>query len=195
LATSIGSVNAFPVASSLGGSSATVDGVAAPILYASPNQINFQIPFEVSGTAAVSVTSGGTQPATISIPIHNTAPGIFLLSQGWAAALNQDGSVNSAGNAAAGATAIAVYATGLGAVNPPVATGAQASLSSLSFVTATVTATIGSQPATVLFAGLAPGYVGLYQVNVVVPRLTPGNYPLQITAGGVAGNTAMVSVR
>jgi adhesin/invasin len=62
-------------------------------------------------------------------------------------------------------------------------------------VTAVVTATVGGQPATVLFAGLAPGYAGLYQVNLVVPQLVPGDYPLQISAGGVASNTAIVSVR
>ena len=58
-----------------------------------------------------------------------------------------------------------------------------------------VTASIGSAPATVTFAGLAPGYAGLYQVNVLVPALAAGDYPLRITAGGVASNTATVTVR
>jgi uncharacterized protein (TIGR03437 family) len=109
--------------------------------------------------------------------------------------LNQDGSVNGSLDAAAPATPIAVYVTGLGAVNPPVATGAQAPTASLSTVIATVTATIGGLPAAVPFAGLAPGYVGLYQVNVTVPQLVPGNYPLQIFASGMASNAATISVR
>jgi len=46
-----------------------------------------------------------------------------------------------------------------------------------------------------VFAGLAPGYAGLYQVNLVVPQLARGDYPLQVTAGGAAANTAIVSVQ
>jgi adhesin/invasin len=83
----------------------------------------------------------------------------------------------------------------MGAVDPPVTAGVAASAVELSKVTAGVTATVGGQPATVLFAGLAPGYAGLYQVNLVVPQLAPGDYPLQISAGGVASNTATISVR
>lgn len=195
LAASIGLAGAFPVPAILGSASVSVNGVSAPLFYAGPNQINFQVPFEVSGGGIVTVTAGGVQLGAKSIPLHGTAPGIFLLPQGRAAAFNQDGTVNSSTNAAASSSAIAVYVTGLGAVNPSVATGAQAPAASLSNVTATVTATVGGQPANVLFAGLAPGYAGLYQVNLVIPQLTPGDYQLQITAGGVASNTAIVSTR
>jgi len=76
-----------------------------------------------------------------------------------------------------------------------VATGTRAPTDSLSRVTAQVTASIGGLPATVLFAGLAPGYAGLYQVNVLVPQLSPGDYPVQISAAGATSNTATVSVR
>jgi uncharacterized protein (TIGR03437 family) len=109
--------------------------------------------------------------------------------------VNQDGSVNGPDHTAAPGSPLAVYATGLGVVDPPVATGAPASAVTLSKVTAEVTATVGGQPATVLFAGLAPGYAGLYQVNLTVPQLAPGDYQVQISAGGVASNTATVSVR
>ena len=87
------------------------------------------------------------------------------------------------------------YLTGAGAVTPTVADGAAASSSSLSKVTSTVTATIGSQAAQVPFAGLAPGFVGLWQVNVVVPAgLTQGDYPLVVSVGGQSSNAANVSV-
>jgi uncharacterized protein (TIGR03437 family) len=195
LAPSTATANAFPLPTTLGGASVSVNGVAAPLLYSSPSQINFQVPFEVSGTATVSVTAGGLQTATKGVPLRNTAPGIFLLSQGWAASINQDGSVNSADDAAAPASVIAVYATGLGAVNPSVATGAQAPAVPLSLVTALVTATVGVQPVPVVFAGLAPGYAGLYQVNLMVPQLATGNYPVQISVGGVASNIGTISIR
>jgi uncharacterized protein (TIGR03437 family) len=174
--------------------SVSVNGIAAPILYAGPNQINFQVPFEASGTATVTVMAGGVKTGASSVPIANTAPGVFLIA-GQAAAENQDGSVNTSANPAAPATVIAVYATGLGAVDPPVPTGAAASTTTLSMVAAAVTATVGGQPATVRFAGLAPGYIGLYQVNLQLPQLAPGNYPVQISAGGVASNSATISIQ
>jgi uncharacterized protein (TIGR03437 family) len=197
LAPSIGIASTFPVPAMLGGASVYINGVSLPVplFYAGPSQINFQVPFELSGNAAFTVVAGGTPIASGSMPLRKTAPGIFLLPQSRAAAVNQDGSINSTDHAAAPGSAIAVYATGLGAVNPPVATGAQASTGSLSAVIAAVTATVGGQPARVLFAGLAPGYVGLYQVNVLLPQLAPGDYPLTVSAGGVASNRATISIR
>ena len=194
LAPSIGIANSFPVPALLGGASVSVNGETAPLFYAGPNQVNLQIPFDASGAAAITLSAGTTQTGTTSIPVHPTAPGIFLLGQGQAAAENQDFSINGPGNGAAVGSIIALYATGLGAVNPAVGAGVQAS-GSLSRVTAPVTATIGGQPANVAFAGLAPGFAGLYQVNLVIPQLPPGTYPVQITAGGVASNTATITVQ
>ncbi len=81
---------------------------------------------------------------------------------------------------------IAVYTTGLGAVNPAIAQGTPPPSSPLSTVVAPVTATIGGQNATVLFAGAAPGVTGTYQVNVMIPSTArSGTSKLVITAGGV----------
>jgi adhesin/invasin len=80
-------------------------------------------------------------------------------------------------------------------VQPPVTTGALAPLNVLSFTTNTVTATIGGAPATVVFAGLAPGFAGLYQVNMLVPQLSPGRYPLQVSIGGTGSNTAYINIQ
>jgi uncharacterized protein (TIGR03437 family) len=195
LATSIAMAGAFPVPPLLGGASVSVNGVAAPLLYAGPNQINFLVPILLSGNATVTVTAGGGQTLARNVSVRDTAPGIFVLPQGRAATVNQDGSVNSADHTAPPSSVVAVYATGLGAVNPPVPIGAQAPTDSLSKVTTTVTGTIGGQPATVLFAGLAPGYAGLYQVNLVVPQIAPGDYPVQISAGEATSNIATISIR
>ena len=196
LALSTAIASAFPLPATLGGATVSVNGVAAPLLYAGPNQINFQVPFEVSGNGAVTVMAGGTTMGAATVPLPSTAPGIFQLPQGRAALLNFDGSVNGPDHPAAPSSTVIVFATGLGPVNPPAATGAAAlGFPSLSVVTAPVTVTVGGQPATVLFAGLAPGYAGLYQVNLVVPQLAPGDYPLQISTGGVASNKATVSIR
>lgn len=195
LASSIAIAGTFPLPPLLGGASVSVNGQAAPLFYAGPNQINFLVPSLPSGNATVIVTVAGAQTAAKNVTVRNTAPGIFLLPLGRAAAVNQDGSVNSPGHPAPPNSPVAVYATGLGTVSPPVPVGAPAPVDSLSRATATVTATVGGQPAVVLFAGLAPGYAGLYQVNLVVPQLVTGDYPVQISAGDVTSNTATISIR
>jgi uncharacterized protein (TIGR03437 family) len=174
----------------------TVNGVTAPIFGAIPTQINFQIPFEVGpGTATVNLTANGAVVATSTVQIGSVGPGLFTQTGGGAAVLNQDYSVNGPGTPAAVGSVIAAYLTGLGPVQPPVATGKEAPLNSLSRTMGSVTATIGGMPATVEFSGLAPGYTGLYQVNVLVPQLPSGSYPLQISANGVASNAAPISIR
>ncbi len=195
LAQSIAQAGSFPLPASLGGASVTVGGVAAPLLYAGPTQINFQVPFEIpAGPATVSVSVGGVPAAAKTVTVRGAAPGLFLLAQGHAAALNQDFSVNSPSRPAAPGGVILAYLTGLGAVDHPVPTGSAAGGDPLSRVP-DVTASIAGQPASVLFAGLAPGFAGLYQVNVVVPQIAPGDYPLQISVGSAASNTATVNVR
>jgi adhesin/invasin len=75
------------------------------------------------------------------------------------------------------------------------ADGTAAGSNPLSSVTSAVTATIGGQTAAVSFAGLAPGFVGLWQANIVVPSgVTQGDLPLVVTAGGQSSNSANVSV-
>ncbi|HLK64693.1 MAG TPA: hypothetical protein VKU19_14710 [Bryobacteraceae bacterium] len=193
LAQSTASATTFPVPVTLGGASATVNGVAAPIFYAGPAQLNVQIPFEVSGNAAVSVMVGGTPAGSAMVPLSSAAPGIFQIGPGRVAAVNPDGSINGTDHPAPAGSLVVVFATGLGPVSPAVATGAPAG--PLSVVVAKVTATIGGQSAAIAFAGLAPGYAGLYQVNMTVPQLSPGDYPLQIAVGGAASNSVTVSVR
>lgn len=173
-----------------------VSGVAAPVLFSSAAQVNAQVPFEAAlGPASLTVSSGDTVTGSASLTLQRTAPGLFLLGNGRAAVLNQDYSVNSTSQPAVVGSVIAAYLTGLGAVNPPVATGAAAPLNALSTTAAVVTATIGGKDAAVKFSGLAPGFIGLYQVNILVPALAPGDYPLQVSADGVAGNAAAISVR
>jgi uncharacterized protein (TIGR03437 family) len=179
-----------------GSPTATVNGVNAPIFGAIPNQINFQIPYEVgAGTATVNLSAGGVNVATTTVQIGSVGPGLFTQAGGGAAVLNQDYSVNSPAQPASAGSVVAAYLTGLGAVQPPVATGKEAPLNVLSKTMEAVTATIGGTPATIEFAGLAPGYTGLYQVNVLVPGLSSGQYPLQISVNGAASNAAPMSIR
>jgi uncharacterized protein (TIGR03437 family) len=196
LAKSTAAASSFPIPAALAGATVTVNGIAAPILYVSPTQINAQIPFEASaGPATLGVSVNGAVAGASTINIRAIAPGLFLQPQGNAAVVNQDGTPNSQSQPAAAGSVISAYATGLGAVNPPVATGAAAPADSLSRVVGEVTATIGNTPAPVQFAGLAPGFAGLCQVNILVPQMPAGEYPLQISAGGAVSNAALIEIR
>jgi uncharacterized protein (TIGR03437 family) len=196
LASSSTGATGYPLSPALAGSSVTVNGLPAPLYYVSASQINAQVPFETPiGGVSLTVTSGGAVAGSALLVVQSTAPGLFVSDAlNHVAALNQDGTVNSDAHPASPGDALAVYLTGLGAVDNAVATGAAATATPLSRVTAAVTASIGAQQAQVLFAGLAPGFAGLYQVNILVPQLAPGAYPVQITAGGRASNLATVSM-
>jgi uncharacterized protein (TIGR03437 family) len=195
LATSTATAGSFPLPFQLGGAAVSVGGVPAPILYASSAQLNVQVPFEVPpGSAVINVSVNGTVKATTSLTVLSTAPGVFMLPPPWAAVVNQNGVVNSPSQPASPGSMISAYTTGLGTVSPAVSTGQEAPQSPLSRTNAQVTAMIGNTSAQVQFAGLAPGFAGLYQVNILVPALAAGQYALSITAAGVVSNVATVAL-
>jgi uncharacterized protein (TIGR03437 family) len=108
---------------------------------------------------------------------------------------NSDFSLNSPGNPAKVGGTILAYITGAGAVTHQPADGAPAGSNPLSEVISTPTATIGGKSADVSFAGLAPDFVGLWQLNIVVPSgLSQGDLPLIVTADGQASNAGNVSI-
>ena len=139
-----------------------------------------------------------TLPETITIAAAR--PAIFTTNQqgtGQGAILNQDSSLNAATNSAARGSVIQIFATGLGPTNPVVPSGTAAPSSPPAVVTNAVTATIGGITVPVQFAGLAPGFVGLYQVNVEIPAgVTPGpDVPLVLLQSGVPSNSVTLAVR
>jgi uncharacterized protein (TIGR03437 family) len=185
----------LPLPFSLGGVSVLVNGKAAPVLYVNSNQINFQIPWETEpGSATVAVSVNGLASSTVKITVLAAAPGLFFQNS-HAIVQNSDFSLNSSSNPAKVGSTIIAYLTGAGPVSNQPSDGAAAGSSPLSQVTSTVTASIGGKPATVSFAGLTPDFVGLWQVNIVVPSgLAQGNFPLTVTVGGQTSNAANVSV-
>jgi adhesin/invasin len=111
--------------------------------------------------------------------------------------LNQDGTLNASANSEVRGRTIVVYLTGQGAVAPAVPTGQAAPNDQLSIATLPSTATIGGATATVSFLGLAPGFVGLGQANIVIPvdSQTGDNVSLTIMVGTQPSNTVSLSVR
>ena len=176
--------------------------VAAPLYYASAGQAIMQVPWELSGQAAASVTAmtAGQTSQPQAVELAPFAPGIFSMNgQGTGQGAIIDSSyklVDSTNPATAGSTYIEVYATGLGAVTNPPATGAPAAANPLSFTTSTPVVKIGGALAHVAFSGLAPGAVGLYQVNAQVPSsVSPGSaVPVTISIGGMVSNTVTMAV-
>jgi uncharacterized protein (TIGR03437 family) len=196
LAAGTESATGFPLPTSLAGASVTVGGFPAPMLYASSGQVNFQIPFEVPpGTAVFTVFVNGAAVASGPLNVLATAPGVFMMDGGRAAVVNQNGSLNSLGSPASAGSVVSVYATGLGGVSPQVASGAPAPSGSIAYTNASVTVTVGTATGQLQFAGLAPGFAGLYQVNFVVPSLPAGQYALRISAGDSVSNVATIAVQ
>jgi len=204
---SIASVFGSGFGTSAAGVTVLIGGIAAPLFAVTPQQINFQVPWQLSGQTqtALSVTSGDLSSASITVPLSSEAPGIFMLnSSGQGAVLI----ANTASIAAPVATFpgsrpakrgefVSSYCTGLGAVTHEPATGAPAAASPLSLTsTNPIAASIGGVPAPVSFSGLAPGFLSLYQVNVQVPSNSPTGsaVPLTISIGGKSSNQASIAV-
>lgn len=193
----------LPLVASLQDLSFQFGVTAAPLYFVSGGQVNLQVPWELAGqsTASLTATLSGTSGAAQTVTVAPFAPAIFTLnSQGSGPGAILDASYNlvsSTNPATAGTTTILIYCTGLGAVTNQPATGAAAPSSPFAETTTTPTVTIGGVTASVSFSGLAPGYVGLYQVNVPVPAgVAAGTtVPVVISIGGVTSNTATIVVQ
>jgi uncharacterized protein (TIGR03437 family) len=204
--TGIGPANAaaatsLPLPTTLGGYQVKIGGIYAPLLYLSSGQINCQVPFELAGTtsAQVTVTNGTATSSPSTVTLAASAPGIFVGSGTQGAVLNQDYSANSAANPAARGAVVQIFATGQGLVtNQPLdGVGAPSSPVATTPATTPVVVIIGGYVATVQFSGLAPGFVGLWQVNATVPStVTPGGaVTLQIIINGQSSNTVTIGVQ
>lgn len=194
------SAGAFPLATTLGGARVLLNDSPAPLFAVAQvgarEQINFQIPFGLIGRATLVVESQGQRSAPVEIEVASAAPGIFLIGDGRAAALDAANAVVSAANAAAEGSIVNVFATGLGAVTESIAAGQPAPLDRLVRTAVTPQASVGERGADVLFSGLAPGFAGLYQVQIRIPAgIGSGPKDLTLSIGGAVSNVARIDVR
>jgi uncharacterized protein (TIGR03437 family) len=189
------SAQSAPLPQSLNGVSVTVGGVPAPLWYAGPTQINFQMPVETPvGQVTIQVTPQSGVPDTFVTTVAQAQPGIFTYAAGRAAATNQDGTLNGPLNGAPAGTFLTAYLTGIGPTTLSLTTGAVTPSAPLARAMLAATATIGGSAAAIEFLGLTPGSIGLAQANITVPQLAPGDYPLVITVGGQPSQGATVTV-
>jgi uncharacterized protein (TIGR03437 family) len=196
---------ATPWPTTLGGISMQFSGgVQAPLYYVSGGQVNLQVPWEVAGQSQTTPTptANGQTGAPQTVNISPIVPGIFATNgQGTGQGAIIDNYtyklIDSSSPAVAGSTYVQIFCTGLGPVTNQPKTGSAAPTSTpYSLTTTTPTVTIGGVSAYVPFSGLAPGFVGLYQVDALVPaNVAPGNAaPVVIYIGGATSNTVTMAV-
>lgn len=176
-----------PYPTSPNGVSVLINNKLAPIYYVSPGQLNVLVPFATTGPmATIVVQNNGVNSNTVTVPVTATSPGIFTLdksgSGGGAILHAADYSLVNAANPAIGGEQVLIYATGLGTVTPGLDDGTAGNINTFYRTDAEVAVYVGGQPAKVEFKGLAPGFPGLYQLNVTLPQFlkASGNLPLAI---------------
>jgi uncharacterized protein (TIGR03437 family) len=192
-------------------------GIEAPLLFVSPMQINMQIPVETpTGSQGIAVRRVDTNELLAGgvLAVSEASPGFFTANQngvGQILALNQNGTQNGPSNPAPRGTVVSLYGTGPGPVNPVVASGEVAPGSPLAVTVANPTAdggtcltvqpsmcvAIGSTFGEVLYSGLAPGFVGLWQINVRIPEgaLTGDAVPIRGIVRGVPSNQPTLAIQ
>jgi uncharacterized protein (TIGR03437 family) len=199
--TGINLTSGLPLPNSFLTDSLTVNTHAAA-LFAVDNvngqqQINFQVPWEAgSGPMAnITIENNNVTSASLTVPVLAAQPGIFNYSAGgdtFGAILHANFQLADTANPAKAQEIVLIYCTGLGAVASPPADGAAGKGQE---TMATTTVTIGGTKAIVSFSGLAPGFVGLYQINAEVPAgLKAGNQAVVVTVAGASSNSVLLPV-
>ncbi len=202
LASSTFPATSLPLPKTLASVSVLVNGFAAPLYYLSPNQINLQLPWELEGATELQVVvrSIGISAPPLQLSLSPVAPAL-LSADGTGTG---QGAILVAGTSQlAGPSrpvkrteAVAIYCTGLGPVTAAPASGSAAPLDSLAHTLDAPSVKFGGVAGTVLYSGLAPGLVGVYQVNVQLPPDAPTGtaVPVVLTMPGGASNTVTVSI-
>ena len=204
----------IPLATQLGNTRVLVNGQAVPLFYSSYRQINFQMPFETPvGQALVQVERNGQTGNTVSVQVAGLGARILPFGQYGVIQDYSQGNMlpmpitpGVPSRPAQLGDVLVIYAFGLGATSPAVATGAGApSVEPLARITTPVTVHFGPRtmfydgiPATPNYAGMAPTLVGVYQVNVTIPANAPtgGTVPLWLEVGtSEISNTVLIAIQ
>jgi uncharacterized protein (TIGR03437 family) len=199
LAAGVGQPGALPLPGAFQGTSVMVGSRQAPLYYLSSGQVNVELPTELTTSQQVILVSANnafTLPDVLDI--NPLQAGIAAYADGTNNVIAQhaDFSYVTAASPAKPGEVVIIYLAGMGATNPAVPSGQGAPTSEpLARVVNAPTVTVGGQNAIVEFAGLAPGFVGLYQIDLQVPaNAAAGSLPLIVSQNGVAGNTTNLIV-
>ena len=190
----------IPIPTAVAGSCLTVNGLAMPVLFVSPSQINAQMPFEAVGDVTLILHTPGGVSGNYNLQILPGAPGVFRTGSAGpvtnipAVIRNANGKLVTASDPVHIGDVLIIYLTGLGATFPPVSTGQPAPSHPLAQTLNAPQVTLGGASLPVLFSGLAPGEVGVYQINVAIPRGVPQGLTIPLSIGQ-AGYSTTVNVR
>jgi len=172
-----------PLPTKLSGVSVLINGIPAPLLFVSPFQVNLQVPWEIApGAASISVASKGVYSRALPVSVGRAAPALLAIA-------HSDGIQVSPERPAGPGDTLLVFATGLGSVTGGAMTGQPAPASPLIEASESPSVTIGDLSAKVVYSGLAPGLVGVFQVNAVVPE-GMGEGPMTLLTVAVTGQTS-----
>jgi len=205
LAEFLGSASSLPLPITLKHTSVSFDfpeeaiSVLSPLIFASGNQLNVQVPWDLAGLnfAFVKVRIEDSASFVFDLSLADYAPGIFEFDLGatrYGVVTHADGNVVTAQNPARPGETVVIYGTGFGPVDVPQENGVAAQ--QLARTRRLPEVTIAGSKGSVSFSGLTPGFVGLYQINVKLPDSIPGgNQQLIVTANGIESNSVAVAIQ
>jgi len=194
-----------PFPNSLGGAQLMINNTAAPLFTITATQVFAVVPYSIKGpTATIVFMNNGTPSNTITVPVADSAPGVAAVAQnglGAGAITHANGSLVSVDSPASRGETIVIYLTGLGQVTPAVKDGAGSTgLSNTNSVLAVyVNGTCGDSgngcdASNILYQGLTPGYPGLYQINVTIPKNTEPGSAVPLAIQTASGFTDLVDI-
>jgi uncharacterized protein (TIGR03437 family) len=186
-----------PLPTEVGGTQVLIGGIAAPLFYVSPGQIDVQIPVELPANSSqdvmVLVNGNVSIPQTIQLAAVN--PGVAALADGRVLAQHGDYTLITPDSPARPEEWIALYLVGMGATSPAVPSNQASPSSPLAWATVQPNVTIDGVAAQVGYAGLTPGGIGLFQINCQVPKgARTGDLPLVVVQSDAAANAVTIPV-
>ena len=166
----------MPLPTALGESCLTVNGVAVPVLFVSPEQINAQLPFQIDGNVTMILRTPGGIGNNYNLLVLSTAPSIFRTGQAGpdtsipTVVREKNGELVTLSNPIHPEDTITIFLTGMGNTFPAVEAGVPAPSDPLSMAIVLPIVDIAGVQLKVTYAGLSPGQVGVYQINASVPK-------------------------
>jgi uncharacterized protein (TIGR03437 family) len=171
----------------MAGVTVSVNGILAGLFYVSPGQINFLIPYTITtSTAAIFIFRDGTTGPTVTVPLAATAPAFFQWNGNLALAVHASGQLISPDSPATAGEIIILFAAGLGRTQPDIQSGEVTIRATPILALAQLQILLNGTPippANVYYAGLAPGFSGLYQLNILLPAWLPATPQIQLQIG------------
>lgn len=190
----------MPLVTDFQGTSVLIGGLLAPIYYTSAGQLNVQLPAELkpNQTYSMLVSVNNALSVPQNIIVGSTTPGVAAFPDGRLIAQHSDvgATLVDANHPAKAGETLVMYLDGMGATNPVVPSAAAApGAEPLARVTETPQVTVDGETAAIVYAGLTPFSVGLYQIDFTIPKdAKTGNLTVVVTQNGTTANTTTIPV-